>query len=282
MGGRMVERLMAKGHSVVGYNRTRAKAQHLIDRGMKWAETPREVAAAADVTFAMVTDSAALGAIADGPDGLVAGMGAGKVLIDMSTVSPAVSRGLAEKIRARGAEMVDSPVSGSVSTLEQGKLTMMVGGTAETFERVKPLLLDIGPKATHVGDNGKALSMKIAVNLSLAVQMVAFSESVLLAEKSGIDRKTAVEVLTNSAVASPVVQYRGPFVLGLPDEAWFNVNMMQKDMLLALEMGRRVEVPLPTGAVANEILTAARAGGMAEQDFAAVFHTLAKLSGVQA
>jgi 3-hydroxyisobutyrate dehydrogenase-like beta-hydroxyacid dehydrogenase len=281
MGGRMVERLMGKGHSVVGYNRTKAKAQHLIDRGMQWAETPREVAAAADVTFAMVTDSAALGAIADGPDGLVAGMGAGKVLIDMSTVSPAMSRALAEKIRGRGADMVDSPVSGSVSTLEQGKLTMMVGGSAETFERIKPLLLDIGPKATHVGDNGKALSMKIAVNLSLAVQMVAFSESVLLAEKSGIDRKTAVEVLTNSAVASPVVQYRGPFVLGLPDEAWFNVNMMQKDMLLALEMGRRVEVPLPTGAVANEILTAARAGGMAEQDFAAVFHTLAKLSGVQ-
>jgi 3-hydroxyisobutyrate dehydrogenase-like beta-hydroxyacid dehydrogenase len=277
----MVERLMGKGHSVVGYNRTKAKAQHLIDRGMQWAETPREVAAAADVTFAMVTDSAALGAIADGPDGLVAGMGAGKVLIDMSTVSPAMSRALAEKIRGRGADMVDSPVSGSVSTLEQGKLTMMVGGSAETFERIKPLLLDIGPKATHVGDNGKALSMKIAVNLSLAVQMVAFSESVLLAEKSGIDRKTAVEVLTNSAVASPVVQYRGPFVLGLPDEAWFNVNMMQKDMLLALEMGRRVEVPLPTGAVANEILTAARAGGMAEQDFAAVFHTLAKLSGVQ-
>jgi 3-hydroxyisobutyrate dehydrogenase-like beta-hydroxyacid dehydrogenase len=281
MGGRMVERLMGKGHSAVGYNRTKAKAQHLIDRGMQWAETPREVAAAADVTFAMVTDSAALGAIADGPDGLVAGMGAGKVLIDMSTVSPAMSRALAEKIRGRGADMVDSPVSGSVSTLEQGKLTMMVGGSAETFERIKPLLLDIGPKATHVGDNGKALSMKIAVNLSLAVQMVAFSESVLLAEKSGIDRKTAVEVLTNSAVASPVVQYRGPFVLGLPDEAWFNVNMMQKDMLLALEMGRRVEVPLPTGAVANEILTAARAGGMAEQDFAAVFHTLAKLSGVQ-
>jgi 3-hydroxyisobutyrate dehydrogenase-like beta-hydroxyacid dehydrogenase len=280
MGGRMVERLMGKGHSVVGYNRTKAKAQHLIDRGMQWAETPREVAAAADVTFAMVTDSAALGAIADGPDGLVAGMGAGKVLIDMSTVSPAMSRALAEKIRGRGADMVDSPVSGSVSTLEQGKLTMMVGGSAETFERIKPLLLDIGPKATHVGDNGKALSMKIAVNLSLAVQMVAFSESVLLAEKSGIDRKTAVEVLTNSAVASPVVQYRGPFVLGLPDDAWFNVNMMQKDMLLALEMGRRVEVPLPTGAVANEILTAARAGGMAEQDFAAVFHTLAKLSGV--
>jgi 3-hydroxyisobutyrate dehydrogenase-like beta-hydroxyacid dehydrogenase len=281
MGGRMVERLLSKGHSVVGYNRTQAKAQHLIDRGMRWADTPREAAASCDVLFAMVTDSSALEAIAYGPDGLVEGLGAGKVLIDMSTVSPASSRALAEKVRERGADMVDSPVSGSVSTLEQGKLTMMVGGRAETFERVKPLLLDIGPKATHVGDNGQALSMKIAVNLSLAVQMLAFSESVLLAEKSGIERKTAVEVLASSVVGSPIVQYRGPFVLGLPEEAWFNINMMQKDVLLALDMGRRLEVPLPTGAATNEMLTAARAGGLAEKDFAAIFHVLAGLAGVR-
>ena len=200
----------------------------------------------------------------------------------MSTVSPAASRALAEKIRARGADMVDSPVSGSILTLEQGKLTMMVGGSAETFERIKPLLLDIGPKATHVGDNGLAVSMKIAVNLSLAVQMLAFSEGVLLAEKSGIDRKTAVEVLTSSAMASPMVQYRGPFVLALPEEVWFDVNMMQKDMMLALEMGRRLEVPLPTTAVTNELLTAARATGLAEKDFATLFHLLANLAGVRA
>jgi 3-hydroxyisobutyrate dehydrogenase-like beta-hydroxyacid dehydrogenase len=282
MGGRMVERLMSKGHTVIGYNRTKAKAQHLLDRGMRWSDTPRGVGETADVVFAMVTDSGALESIAYGPDGLVEGMSGGKVLIDMSTVSPAASRALAARIRERGADMVDSPVSGSVSTLEQGKLTMMVGGRAETFERVKPLLLDIGPKATHVGDNGQALSMKIAVNLSLAVQMLAFSESVLLAEKAGIDRKTAVEVLTNSVVASPLVQYRGPFVLGLPEVAWFNVNMMQKDVLLALEMGRRLEVPLPTGSITNEMLTAARAAGFAEQDFAAVFHMLAGVAGVKA
>jgi 3-hydroxyisobutyrate dehydrogenase-like beta-hydroxyacid dehydrogenase len=282
MGARMVERLLAKGHSVTGYNRTKAKAQPLIERGMRWADSPREVAAAVDVVFVMVTDSAALDAVASGPGGLLEGLSAGKVVIDMSTVSPAASRALAEKVRARGADMVDSPVSGSVLTLEQGKLTMMVGGNAGTFERIKPLLLDIGPKATHVGENGLAVSMKIAVNLSLAVQMLAFSEGVLLAEKSGIDRKTAVEVLTNSVVASPLLQYRGPFVLGLPDEAWFDMNMMQKDMRLALEMGHRLEVPLPTAAVANEMLTAARAAGMAKKDFAALFHLLAGLSGVRA
>jgi 3-hydroxyisobutyrate dehydrogenase-like beta-hydroxyacid dehydrogenase len=176
--------------------------------------------------------------------------------------------------------MVDSPVSGSVITLQEGKLSVMVGGRPETFERVKPLLLDIGPKVTHVGDNGLALAMKIAVNLSLAVQMMAFSEGVLLAEKSGIARETAVDVLTHSAVASPMIQYRGPFVLQQPEEAWFDVNMMQKDMLLALELGRQLDVPLPTTAVSNEFLTAARGMGMAKLDFAVMFDVLARMSGI--
>ena len=186
MGGRMTDRLMSKGHVVTGTNRTKSKAQWLIDRGMKWADTPRGVAEKADVVFSMVTDSAALEAIANGPDGILAGLGPGKVLIDMSTVSPAASKALAEKVRAKGADMVDSPVSGSVITLEQGKLTMMVGGRVETFDKIKPLLLDIGPKATHVGDNGLAVSMKIATNLSLVVQMLAFSEAVLLEDLTGL------------------------------------------------------------------------------------------------
>jgi 3-hydroxyisobutyrate dehydrogenase-like beta-hydroxyacid dehydrogenase len=282
MGGRMVHRLLEKGHSVTGNNRTKSKAQWLLDRGMGWADTPRGVAEAADVTFSMVTDSSALEAIANGPDGILAGLGPGKVWIDMSTVSPAASRALAEKARAKGADMVDSPVSGSVITLEQGKLTMMVGGRLDTFETVKPLLLDIGMKATHVGDNGLAVSMKIATNLSLVVQMLAFSEAVLLAEKSGIPRKTAVEVLTNSVIASPMVQYRGPMVLQMPDEAWFDMKMMQKDTSLALEMGRRLAVPLPTTAIANEYLSAARGMGLTEKDFAAIFQVLAKMSGVPA
>jgi 3-hydroxyisobutyrate dehydrogenase-like beta-hydroxyacid dehydrogenase len=281
MGGLMAERLMNSGHTVIGYNRTRAKAQWLIDKGMKFSETPRGVCEAADTIFAMVTNSAALEHVAYGPEGVVEGISSGKVLIDMSTVSPGVSKSLAAKIRAKGADMVDAPVSGSVITLQQGKLSVMVGGTKETFERVKPLLLDLGPKVTHVGENGLALVMKIATNLSLAVQMLAFSEGVLLAEKSGIPREIAVDVITHSAVASPMVQYRGPFALKMPDEAWFNVNMMQKDMLLALELGRQVDVPLPTAAAANEMLTAARGMGFAEQDFAVVFQVLARMSGLE-
>ncbi len=281
MGGLMAERLMSKGHTVTGYNRTKSKAQRLIDKGMRWADSPREVAAAAEATFVMVTNSAALDAVASGPDGLLAGLSADKLLIDMSTVSPAVSRALAEKVRAKGADMVDAPVSGSVITLQQGKLSVMVGGDARAFARAKPLLDDVGPRVTHVGGNGLALSMKIATNLSLMAQMLAFSEGVLLAEKSGIPREVAVDVLTHSVIGSPMVQYRGPFVLEMPAEAWFDVNMMQKDMQLALEMGRQLDVPLPTTAVGNEMLTAARAMGLAHRDFATVFDVLARMAGVQ-
>jgi len=281
MGGNMVARLLEKGHTVTGYNRTRSKAQWLIDRGMKFADSPRAVVSAADVTFSMVTNPAALAAVAEGPDGLVAGMAAGKFYIDMSTVSPEASRALAAKVREKGADMVDAPVSGSVITLQQGKLSVMVGGRKETFERLQPLLLDIGPKVTHVGDNGVALSLKIALNLQLAVQMLAFSEGVLLAEKSGIPREVAVDVMTHSAIASPMLQYRGPFVLQQPEEAWFDVNMMQKDLLLAMEMGRKLNVPVPTTAVTNEFLTAARAMGWEKLDFAVIFDVLAHISGVK-
>jgi 3-hydroxyisobutyrate dehydrogenase-like beta-hydroxyacid dehydrogenase len=282
MGGRIANRLLSKGHAVVGYNRTRSKAQWLVDRGLTLADSPKDVASASDVAFVMVSNSAAVESVADGPDGFVAGLGAGKIVVDMSTISPAVSRRIADAVRARGAEMLDAPVSGSVATLEQDKLSIMVGGSRDAFERIEPLLADIGPKVTYVGRNGLAVSMKIATNISVAVQMLAFAESVLLAEKSGVARETAVEVLTHSAIASPMLQYRGPFVIRLPDEAWFDVNMMQKDLQLALEMGRLLDVPLPTTAATNEWLTATRAIKLGDEDFAAVFHALGRVAGGQA
>lgn len=281
MGSRMVKRLLDGGHTVTGYNRTKAKAQWLVDAGIKWAETPRAAAAAAEITFSMVTNTQALQAVTGGPDGIIAGLSAGKIYVDMSTVSPAASRELAKQVDAKGAQMLDAPVSGSVSTLEEGKLSIMVGGKREAVERARPVLEAIGPKVTHVGGNGLAVAMKIATNLSLAVQMLAFSEGVLLAQKGGIPRETAVEVLLNSVIASPMVKYRGPFVLKMPDEAWFDVNMMQKDLLLALEMGRQLDVPLPTTAITNEMLTAARGMGLAEKDFAVLFEALARMAGVK-
>jgi len=281
MGSRMARRLMTAGHSVIGYNRTKSKAQGLLDAGMQWGESPCAVATAAEIIFSMVTNTEALQAITSGSNGILAGLAPGKIYIDMSTVSPAASREIARQVEAKGAQMLDAPVSGSVITLEEGKLSIMVGGDRQTFERALPILQAIGPKVTHVGAHGLAVSMKIATNLSLAVQMLAFSEGVLLAQKSGIARETAVEVLLNSVIASPMVKYRGPFVLNMPDEAWFDVDMMQKDLLLALEMGRQLDVPLPTTAITNEMLTTARGMGLAEKDFAILFEALARMAGVK-
>jgi 3-hydroxyisobutyrate dehydrogenase-like beta-hydroxyacid dehydrogenase len=280
MGSRMVKRLLEAGHTVTGYNRTRSKADWLVRAGMRWGETPRAVAKASDIVMSMVTNTDALRAVTLGDDGILAGLSEGKVYVDMSTVSPAVSRELAAQVASLGAQMLDAPVSGSVTTLEEGKLSIMVGGEASALARVKSILLDIGPKVTHVGGNGLAVAMKIATNLSLAVQMLAFSEGVLLAEKSGIAREIAVEVLLNSVIASPMIKYRGPFVLRMPEEAWFSVDMMQKDMTLALELGRQLDVPLPATAVTNEVLTAARGLGLRDEDFAILFEVLARLSGV--
>jgi 3-hydroxyisobutyrate dehydrogenase-like beta-hydroxyacid dehydrogenase len=281
MGSRVTKRLLDAGHTVTGYNRTRSKAQSLLDAGMRWADTPRAVAEASDVVFTMVTNTAALEAVVYGPDGLLAGLGAGQIYIDMSTVSPAKSREVAEAVRDRGARMLDAPVSGSVVTLEQGQLSMMVGGEQETFERVKPVLLDIAPRVNYVGENGLAVLMKIAVNLNLQVQFMGFCEGLFLAEKGGIPRETAMRVLLDSVIASPSLKYRAPFILQEPDEAWFDVNMMQKDMVLALEMGRELDVPLPTTAASNEFLTAARTLGLARHDFAIVHKVLMRMAGIE-
>jgi 3-hydroxyisobutyrate dehydrogenase-like beta-hydroxyacid dehydrogenase len=279
MGGRMARRLLDAGYTVVGYNRTRDKARWLVDAGMRLAASPRE-AAAADVVFTMVTDTAALEAVTRGPDGILAGLRRGAIWVEMSTVGPEAVQALAAEVAARGAELLDAPVSGSPATLEAGQLSFMVGGDERALERARPYLTAIGPTLTHVGAVGLAKAMKVAINQGLAVQMLAFCESVLLAEKAGIARERAVEAVLRSVVASPMLKYRGPFVLGMPAEAWFDVGMMQKDLKLSLELGRAAGVPLPTVSVTNELLTAARGLGLAGYDFAVVFDVIARLAGL--
>ena len=280
MGSRMARRLLDAGHAVVGYNRTVAKAAPLVAAGMKLASSPRQVAEAAEVIFSMVSNTEALEAVAHGDEGVLAGLRAGATWLEMSTVSPVATRRLAEAAAARGATLLDAPVSGSAVTVEQGQLSFMVGGDPAALERVRAYLLAIGPTITHVGPLGLAATMKIATNLGLAVQILAFSEAVLLAEKAGIARERAVETLLRSVIASPMLKYRGPFVLGMPAEALFNVPMMQKDLELALELGRERGVPLPTTALTQSFLTSARALGLGERDFATVFDVLARLSGL--
>ena len=282
MGSRLTRRLLDSQHPVVGYNRTREKAQPLVDAGMRLANSSREVAEAFEVVFSMVTDNAALRSVALGADGIVAGLRRDAVYVEMSTVSPAATREIGEAVAARGASMLDAPISGSTITVEQGQASIAVGGDAAALERVRPYLLAMGPGGiTHVGPLGLAKTMKIATNLGLAVQMLAFCEAVILAEKSGIAREVAVEALLKSVIASPMVKYRGPFVLGrMPTDAWFPVPMIQKDLQLALDQAHAVGVPLPTTALTQEWLTMARGLGLGDYDFAILFDVLAGLSGV--
>lgn len=280
MGARMAGRFLTAGHRVYGNNRTASKAALLIERGLLWSATPREVAEVAEVIFSMVLDDAALEAVTSGPDGILAGLAPGQLYVDMSTVSPDASREVAKRVRELGARMLDAPVSGSVPQADAGSLTIMVGGEAEAFTRAEALLRELGTP-THIGENGQGLVLKLAINISLGVQMLAFGEGLLLAEQSGIDREIAAAEMAASPIGSPMRNARVPLILDVPDEAWFDIRKMQKDLSLALETGKQLEVSLPSTAVANELLTTARAIGYGERDIAAVFEVLEGLAGVE-
>jgi 3-hydroxyisobutyrate dehydrogenase-like beta-hydroxyacid dehydrogenase len=280
MGGGMAERVLAAGYPLIGYNRTRAKAEAFAAKGMTVAGSPREVAERSDLTITMVTNDAALLAVFEGPDGILAGLQVGKIVAEMSTTAPALVRELAARVAERGAQLLDAPVLGSIITLREGKLLIMVGGPRDAYERAEPALLAIG-SVRHVGDVGGAKALKIAANLNLAVQVVAFSEGILLAEKMGVDRRVAIETLLGGVIASPALKYRIPFVLTPPPAPLFDCEMIQKDLALALDLARETEVPVTTTAVAQQMFSAACAFGYEKEDFAVVFHALAKMAGIE-
>jgi 3-hydroxyisobutyrate dehydrogenase-like beta-hydroxyacid dehydrogenase len=278
MGSRIVRRLLSAGHHVSGYNRTRAKAESLIEAGMQWKNSPRQVAQAADITLSMVTDTAALSSITDGPDGILAGLSPGKIYVDMSTVRPRLIRDLAGRASAAGANMLEAPVSGSLPAAESGTLILYVGGDADVLEKARPVFESISQKIIHVGENGQGIVTKIAINLNLPAQLVAFFEGVLLAERSGIPRAAALDALLNSVAASTAMKYRGPFILKMPEEVWFSAAMMQKDIRLALELGEELGVSLGTAELVNEMLIKALELGWGDEDFAVLFRVVEYLS----
>jgi 3-hydroxyisobutyrate dehydrogenase-like beta-hydroxyacid dehydrogenase len=275
MGGNMAARYLAAGFAVSGETRTREHAQQLIDEGMSWRETPREVSEAVEIVFTSIPDDAALEDVASGADGIVAGLEPGKIWVDLSTVSPRASRRVAERVRESGAAMLDAPVSGSVPQVQSGTLTIMVGGDEDAYHRVEPVLRELGTP-TRVGENGQGLVLKLAINISLAVQMLAFSEGLLLAERDGVDPQLAADVMTKAPIGSPMLKARAPLVLDLPNEAWFDVSLMHKDIRLALEAGEDLDVPLPSARAADEVLTKAADLGFEHRDIAALFQVLAR------
>lgn len=282
MGAVIVSRLMTAGHSVTGWNRTKTKAHALIKNGMKWADSPREVARQSEVVFSIVTDATAVREVTLGPTGIIAGLPKESVYLDMSTIAPDASRAIAQEFDAAGLTMLDAPISGSIPTLTAGKASIMVGGNREAFERVRPVLLNIGAKATYIGGQGMAMQMKLAINLVLMVEVIAFGEGIALAEKGGVAREVAVEAMLNSVAASPVLGYRGPFILEgkMPEVPLADVNLQQKDMLLVLEQGRKLGSPVPLAAAANEMMNACRGLGIDHRDFVTAHQVYRLLGGM--
>jgi 3-hydroxyisobutyrate dehydrogenase-like beta-hydroxyacid dehydrogenase len=271
MGAGIARRLMDAGHDVTGWNRTKDKAEPLIEAGMGWADTPRELAGSVDVLFTMLTNTAAIEAVADGADGVLAGLRDGAVWADISTISPDASVALAERVRATGASFLDCPVSGSPATLAAGQMSVMVGGDRDAFERIEDVLHAIGPKVTYIGPNGQAILTKVAINLALVVSVTAFAEGVALAEKAGAKREAVVDAVLKSVIASPVLGYRAPLLVEDTD-VFADVELQQKDLVLAEELARQLGAAVPTCAAASEMLTAARSSKSAGRDFVVSVH----------
>jgi 3-hydroxyisobutyrate dehydrogenase-like beta-hydroxyacid dehydrogenase len=281
MGQLIVPRLMDAGHEVTGWNRSREKAEGLIKAGMTWADSPRAVAEKSEMVFSIVTDAKAVRNVALGPDGIVSGIAKNAIYIDMSTIEPEESRAVAEAFEKAGAVMLDGPLSGSPVTVKAGQASIMIGGDEAAYERAKPVLLAIGPKVTRIGGNGLACQMKIAVNLLLMVEVICFGEAVALAEKGGVSREAAVDAILKSVAASPVLGYRGPFILEgkMPEVPLADVTLQQKDMLLALNLGRRLGSPVPLAAAANEMMNACRGMGIDANDFVVAHQVYRRLGG---
>jgi 3-hydroxyisobutyrate dehydrogenase-like beta-hydroxyacid dehydrogenase len=281
MGAGIAQRLMDAGHPVAGWNRTKEKAQPLLAKGMEWAGTPRELAASVDVLFTMLTNTEAIEATAGGDDGVLAGIRPGTIWADLSTIAPDASVALAERVRERGALFLDCPVSGSPATLAAGQMSVMVGGEREAFDRVEPVLHAIGPKVTYIGENGQAILTKVAINLALVVSVTAFAEGVALVEKAGVRREAVVDAALKSVIASPVLGYRAPLLVD--DGAVFaDVDLQQKDLVLAQDLARRLGASVPTTAAATEMLNAARSTDRRDRDFLVSVHqAYRRLAGME-
>jgi 3-hydroxyisobutyrate dehydrogenase-like beta-hydroxyacid dehydrogenase len=271
MGAGIAGRIGAAGHRMTVWNRTPSKAEPLLEAGMGWGETPRAVAAASDLVFTMLTDNRAIEATAGGEDGILAGLRPGTVWADLSTIGPDVSVSLAERVREREAFFLDCPVSGSPATLAAGQMSVMVGGDRAAFDHVEHVLGAIGPKVTYIGTNGHAILTKVAINLALVVSITAFAEGVALVEKAGVQREAVVDAVLKSVIASPVVGYRAPLLVE-DSNVYADVDLQQKDLVLAQELARRLGATVPTASAASEMLNAARSTGLRERDFLVSVH----------
>lgn len=282
MGEIIVPRLLEAGHQVTGWNRSIEKAKPLAEKGMAIGDSPADVAAKSELTFSIVTDADAVDSVALGENGVLKGIAEDGIYIDMSTIGPGRSRKVSTAFRDAGRIMLDGPLSGSPVTIVENKASMMIGGDKAAFERVKEVLSVIGPKVSYIGESGTAVTLKVAINLNLVASMVAFCEGMALAEKGGVDPEIAYDAFMKSVTASPVMGYRGLFVLDgkMPEKPLANVRLQQKDVLLALEFAREQGMPAPMISAANQMLNACHSLKIGYRDFVTVIDVYRLLCGI--
>ncbi len=272
MGAAMVGRIAGAGFPVTIYNRTREKADLVGSAtGAQVATTAREAVTGADVVLVSLADDAAVRSSYGGPDGLVAGLADGTVVADTSTVSPATPRALDADVRAAGGVLLDTPVSGSVSTVEQGRLTIMAGGDASALDRIRPVFEPIAARVVHLGAIGAGATMKLAVNSVVHALNVALSEALVLAERSGVERETAYDVIAASAAGAPFVDYkRSAFLDPAGTPVAFTLDLVAKDLDLAAELAIDAGVASGQLAANREVVAAAIRAGFGGADLSAI------------
>jgi 3-hydroxyisobutyrate dehydrogenase-like beta-hydroxyacid dehydrogenase len=265
MGGAMVGTLRREGFDVVVWNRDRAKAHDVAGAsGAELAASPNEALASAEVAITSLADDAAVEDVyADAAEGFRLG----QVVLEMSTIAPQTVLGIASQVQARGATLLDSPVSGSVPVVERGELLIMVGGDADALERARPVLEALSAKVIHVGELGAGATMKLAVNALVHGLGVALAESLVLAERAGVERSTAYEVFASGAAAAPFVLYKRA-AFELPDETpvAFRLDLVAKDLDLILALAERVGAPMPQAASNRDEIGSALTAGLGERD----------------
>jgi 3-hydroxyisobutyrate dehydrogenase len=279
MGSQMAARLLGAFGHVTVYDRSQEKALAMGQAGARIAETPRALAANSEVVLVSVTDDAAVEQVMFGPDGALAGLRKGSIIVDLSTVSPAASRRLYQAAREKGAAMIDAAVSGSVPQVDQGRLVIFVGGDRETYEKCRPILEVLGEHIFHMGASGMGTTTKLVVNTLLGLGMQALAEAIALGEKAGLKKDQLVEALEQTAVLSPSQKSKLANVRSEQYPTMFALSLMHKDLGLVLRQAAELSVTMPATAAAEQMYTAAMAKEK-DADFSIVIRFMQELAGV--
>ena len=279
MGAPMSTNLVKAGNEVIVWNRTKSKAQPVLDAGAAWADSPKEIGEKCDIVFTMVADGPTLLKVALGDDGALAGMSDGKILVDMSTVSAEESATVAEAAKAKGVELVRAPVTGSTALAANASLGILASGDKATYEKVLPYFEKMGKNQFYLGSGEQARIMKLCLNMMIATTMQMEAEAVVLAEKAGIETRQACDIIAGSAAGSPLTGYKAALIAGGEYAPAFSVKLMMKDLDLALAAGKQYGVPLPSTALTRQSLQSAAATGRGEKDFSVLTQCLEEQSG---